>query len=88
VSRYQTAGRSHNTKIDNNSFERMKQFKYLGKTLTNQNSEEINSILKTGNNCYHSLKNLLSPSLIYKNLKSKINRSIILLVVLYRCETW
>jgi hypothetical protein len=33
-------------------------------------------------------QNLLSSNLLYKNLKIKINRIIILLVVLYGCETW
>jgi hypothetical protein len=66
------------------------EFKYLGTTLTNQNSiqEEIKSRLKSGNVCYHSVQNLLSPSLLSKNLKIKIYRTIILPVVLYECETW
>ena len=34
------------------------------------------------------LQNLLSSSLLSKNLKIKIYRTIILSVVLYRCETW
>ena len=38
--------------------------------------------------CYHSVQNLLSSSLLSKNLKIKICRTIILLVVLYGCETW
>jgi len=44
-------------KIDNSSFGRVEEFKYLGTTLTNQNSihEEIKSILKSGNACYHSV---------------------------------
>ena len=33
VSRDKTAGRSHNIKIDNNSFESVEQFKYFGTTL-------------------------------------------------------
>jgi hypothetical protein len=41
-----------------------------------------------GNACYHSVQNLLSASLLSKNLKIKIYRSIIFLVVLYGCETW
>jgi hypothetical protein len=42
-------------KIDNSVFERVEEFKYLGTTLTNQNSlqEEIKSRLKSGNACYH-----------------------------------
>jgi len=38
MSRYQNAERSHNIKIDNSSFERVEEFKYLGTTLTNRNS--------------------------------------------------
>ena len=68
----------------------MEEFKYLGTTLTNQNSiqEEIKSRLKLGNACYHSVQNLLSSSLLSNNLKIKIYRTIILPVVLYGCETW
>jgi RNA:NAD 2'-phosphotransferase (TPT1/KptA family) len=42
------AGQSHSVKIDNSSFERVEEFKYLGTTLTNQNSiqEEMKSELK------------------------------------------
>ena len=52
--------------IDNISFERVEEFKYLVTTLTNQNSiqEEIKSRLKSGNACYHSVQNLLSYSLL------------------------
>jgi len=69
--------------------ERVEEFKYLGITLTNQNSiaEEIKSRLRSGNACYHSVQNLLSSRLVSKNLKIKIYR-IIILPVLYRCATW
>jgi hypothetical protein len=68
----------------------VEQFKYLATTLMNQNSiqEEVKSRLKSRNACYHSVQNLLSFSLQSKNLKIKIYRSIILLVVLSGCETW
>jgi len=68
----------------------VEEFKYLGTTLTNQNSiaEEIKSRLRSGNACYHSVQNLLSSKLLSKNLKIKIYRIIILPVVLYGCETW
>jgi len=47
----------------------MKEFKYLETTLTYENSiqEEIKSRLKSRNACYHSVQNLLSPSLPSKN---------------------
>ena len=46
------------------------------------------SRLKLGNACYYSVQNLLSSSLLSKNLKIKIYRTIILPVVLYGCENW
>jgi len=51
-------------------------------------AEEIKSRLMSGNACYHSVQNLLSSRLLSKNLKIKIYRTTILLVVLYGCETW
>jgi len=68
----------------------VEEFKYLGTTLTNQNSiqEEIKSRFKPRIACCHSVQNLLSSSLLHKNMKIKIYRTIILPVVLYGCETW
>ena len=59
-------------------------------TLTNQNSiqEEIKSRLKSGNTCHHSLQNLLSYSLLSKNLNLKIDRTIILPSLLNGYATW
>ena len=34
------------------------------------------------------MQNILSSSLLYKNLNFKIHRTLILPVVLYGCETW
>ena len=74
------AGRNHNMRIDNRSFERVEDFKYLGRTLTNQNfiQKEIKSRLKSGNVRYHSVQNILPSSLLSKNIKIKIYRNIIL----------
>jgi hypothetical protein len=64
-------------------------FKYLGTTLTNQNSiqEEIKNKLKSVNVCYHLVQNILSSSLLSKNSKIQIYGTILLPVV-YGCETW
>src|SRR5215469_7103975 len=90
VSRDQNAGRIRSMKTDNSSIERVEEFKYLGTTLTNQNSiqEEIKSRLKLGTACYYSVQTLLCSSLLSKTLKIKIYSTIILPVVLYGCETW
>ena len=87
---YVWAGRIHSVRTDNSTFERVEGFKYLGTTLTNQNSiaEEIKSRLRPGNACYHSVQNLLSSMLLSKNLKIKVYKTIILPVVLYGCEAW
>jgi hypothetical protein len=90
MSQNQNARQNHNIKIDDKSFERVEEFKYLGATLMNRNSirEEIKHRLKSGNACYHSVQNLLSSRLLSKNTKIRIYRTIILPVVLYGCETW
>jgi hypothetical protein len=89
-SRDQNAGQNLDIKIGNRSFENVSQFKYLGTTVTDQNliQEEIKRRLNSGNACYHSVQNLLSSCLLSKNVKVRIYKTIILPVVLYRCETW
>ena len=89
MSRDQNVGRSHSIKNYNSTHEKVEQFKYLGKKLTTQNSteEEIKSRLQLGNACCHSVQNILSYSLLSKNVKIKIYRNVILPVVLYGCKT-
>ena len=74
MSREHNAGRSHNMKTDNRSFEMVEEFQYLGTTFTFQNSipEEIRNTLKSGNGCYRLVQSLLSSSLLSKNLKITI----------------
>ena len=63
----------------------MEETKYLGTTLTKQNSipEEIKSRLRSGIACYHSVQNLLCSRSLSNNLKIKIYRTIILPLVLF-----
>jgi hypothetical protein len=58
--------------------------------VTNQDAsqEEIKTRLNSGNACYHSVQNLLSSLLLSRNVKIRMYKTIILLVVLYGCETW
>jgi hypothetical protein len=84
MSRNQNAGQNGYIQRGNKSFETVEQFKYLGTTLTNQNSihEGITSRLKSGNACCHSVQNICLL------VCYKIFRTIILPFVIYGCDTW
>jgi hypothetical protein len=90
MSHSQKIGQKHSIKIVNRSFEDVSEFKYLGTTLTDQNCmhKEIKRRLNSGNTCYHLVQSLLSSHLLSRNLKVKIYKTLILLVVLYGCQTW
>jgi hypothetical protein len=68
MSRDQNAGRSDNIKIDNRSFVRLEEFKYLGTTINNQNymQEEMERRSKSGNDCYHSVESFVLQFAIKK----------------------
>ncbi|KAJ4435519.1 hypothetical protein ANN_18135 [Periplaneta americana] len=90
MSRDQNIVRNGNIKIGNLSLKEVEKFKYLGATVTNINytQEEIKHRINMGNACYYSVEKLLSSSLLSKNLKVRIYKTVILPVVLYGCETW
>ena len=54
----------------------------------NEMHKEIKHRLNSGNACYYALQELLSSQLLSKNIKLKINKTVILPVILYECETW
>jgi hypothetical protein len=58
-------------------------------TVINQDliEEEIKMRLNSANVCHHSVQNPLSPRLS-KNIKIRIQKTIILPVVWYGCEIW
>jgi hypothetical protein len=88
MSRDKDAGRSHSMKIDNDICESVKEFKYLGTILTNQNSSKnnIRCKLKSGNACHYSVQDILSFILFSKHLEIKIYRAIILPVFVWFCN--
>ncbi|KAJ4436605.1 hypothetical protein ANN_16638 [Periplaneta americana] len=90
MSRDENIVRNGNIRIGNLSFEEVEKFKYLGAKITNINDtrEKIKHRINMGNACYYSVEKLLSSSLLSKNLKVRIYKTVILPVVLYGCETW
>jgi hypothetical protein len=75
-------------RIDNSSFERVEDFKYLGKTLMNQNSilEEIKS--REVRKCLLSYGAESCFQFAIQKYKINIYKTIILSVVFYGCATW
>ncbi|KAJ4427683.1 hypothetical protein ANN_25332 [Periplaneta americana] len=90
MSRDENIVRNGNIKIGDLSFEEVEILKYFGATVTNINDtrEEIKRRINMGNACYYSVEKLLSSSLLSRNLKVRIYKTVILPVVLYGCETW
>ncbi|KAJ4425966.1 hypothetical protein ANN_27592 [Periplaneta americana] len=90
MSRDENIVRNGNMNLGNLSFEEVEKFKYLGPTVTNINGtrEEIKHRINMGNAFYYSVEKLLSSSLLSKNQKVRIYKTVILPVVLYGCETW
>ena len=76
-------------RIESSSFERVELFKYLGTAFIYQNSiqEDIKQIEVMECLLSFSAESFVC-SLLSKNIKSKICRTIILPLVLYGCETW
>jgi hypothetical protein len=54
LSHHQNAGQNYDINTANRSFENVAQFKYFGKTLTNTNLIQEESMrVDSGNACYH-----------------------------------
>jgi hypothetical protein len=66
----QNAGKDHDIKIANRTFENVAEFKYFGMTVTNQNliQEEIKGRSISHNACYYYVQKLLSSHLFYRNI--------------------
>ncbi|KAJ4451668.1 hypothetical protein ANN_03138 [Periplaneta americana] len=76
--RDQNIVRNGNIKIGDLSFEEVEKFKYLGAIVTNINDtgEEIKRRINMGNASYYSVERLLSSSLLSKNLKVRIYKTV------------
>ena len=83
TSRQQNIVQNQNIVIENLSFEKLENFKYLGITVTDTNDirEEIKRRINMGNACYYSTEKILSSHLLSKKLKVNTYKAIILLVV-------
>jgi hypothetical protein len=85
----QSADQNHDIDIPNRSPENLTCFRYCRTTVTEQNliQEEIKRIVNSGNACCHSVHNIMPSCLPSKNVRTRIYSTVILLVVLYECQT-
>jgi hypothetical protein len=76
-------------KVASTSLQNIAEFKYWGKTVTNESfiPEELQSGQNLGSACCCALQSLLSFHLLSKNVKIKMEKSIILLFVFCGYET-
>lgn len=79
-----------NITIGNHNFERVKEFKYLGTTITEDNvgSEEINNRIQAGNRCLYALQDLIRSKELTRLTKINLYITVIRPVVMYGSETW
>jgi hypothetical protein len=88
IFRHQNAGQNHNINIASKLLKNVAHFKYLGTTATDPEFilEEIKSRLNSCNVSYHSIQNILYSSPLSEKVIIRINKTVVLPVVLYMCE--
>lgn len=82
----QNAGQNHVIKV---ALKMLGKLRCLGKTQTHENCivGEVKRRLHSENDYYHSVRNLLPSCLLYGKAKIELNKTIIMPVTLYGCET-
>ncbi|CAG9826824.1 unnamed protein product [Diabrotica balteata] len=65
--------------INDFNFERVREFKYLGITITEDNnaSQEINNRIQAGNRCLFALQNLIKSKQLTRGTKIQVYKTII-----------
>jgi len=89
MSRDQNAGQNHIISIDNKSFEKLEQLKHLEKPsrIKILFRKKLSADTSQGTLATFQCRIFWLPSVLSKNLKINIYRTIIFPVVLYGCET-
>lgn len=79
-----------NITIDEYNFEVVQSFKYLGSTVNIENDieEEIKTRTMQGNRCFYALKHLFRSTILSRNTKLRLYKTLIRPIVMYACETW
>lgn len=77
-------------KLNNNEYSIVKQFRYLGTIITEDNSivPEICTRIRNANKCYFALQNILKSRSLSRKSKIRTYKAIIQPILLYGSEAW
>lgn len=77
-------------KMGTYKFEKVKEFTYLGSILTANNdiSNEVQRRINSANRAYYSLLPIVKNKIISREIKIKIYKTLIRLIITYGTETW
>lgn len=76
--------------METRRFNMTEEFKYLGTTISSNNEEwsEIQRRITAANKTYFALVGILKSSIVHKEMKIRIYKTMIRTVLCYACETW
>ncbi|CAG9835780.1 unnamed protein product [Diabrotica balteata] len=79
-----------NITINDHNFEVVKEFKYLGPTITNDNKleREVEMRIMAGNRSFFAMQHLMKSKLLSRGTQIRIYKTIIRPAVAYGSETW
>jgi hypothetical protein len=80
----------NNLKVNGYSFEQVKEFKYLGVNINEENNmhDEIKLRLSAANKSYYAMKDMFLSKLLSRRTKEKLYTTYLRPIVMYACETW
>jgi len=90
TSTYEHRRNAGDLRIGNKTFEAVQSFQYLGNITsnTNNNNKCIKERIMMGNKAYYANRQLFNSSLISRNSKLQIYRTLVRPVVIYGSESW
>jgi len=90
TSTYEHGRNAGDLRIGNKTFAAVQSFQYLGNIIcnTNNNNKCIKERIMMGNKAYYANRQLVNSSLISRNSKLQIYRTLVRPVVTYGSESW
>lgn len=83
-------GLEQHIELEEHTFKKVSQFKYLGSIITQDNEREtvVSSRIQLANKGYYGLEKNTKSRILSKNLKIKMYMTLLRSIFLYSSETW